>query len=272
MRAAGRRNRHAVLYLIGCGGGLPLLWCRNRQMRQLSRKDAAMTFLDRIATILITATVTSAAWIVAGGSVLDLADSSSQIARTRPADAQPSPKSSDAPAVVDAAGTKVSAASLETDDLTAPNDTEAQQIIVPVLNVRPSDLSDTFSDDRGGGKQIHHALDIMAPEGTTVVAAAPGKIEKMFRSQVGGNTLYVRSADGRTIYYYAHLAEYAPGMKEGQKIRRGQRLGAVGHTGNASEEAPHLHFAIMRTTADAEWWEASAAVNPYPILTGKRSK
>lgn len=241
-------------------------------MRQLSRKEAMMTVLDRIATILITATVTSAAWIVAGGSVLDLAGSSSQIARTRPADAQPSPKSSDVPAVENASGEKVSAPPLETEDLTAPNDTEAQQIIVPVLNVRPSDLSDTFVDEREGGKQIHHALDIMAPEGTTVVAAAPGKIEKMFKSQVGGNTIYVRSADGRTIYYYAHLAEYAPGLKEGQKIRRGQRLGAVGHTGHASAEAPHLHFAIMRTTPDAKWWEAAAAVNPYPILTGKISK
>ncbi|MFA7587522.1 MAG: M23 family peptidase, partial [Novosphingobium sp.] len=104
-----------------------------------------MTLLDRIATILITATVTSAAWIVAGGSVLDLAGSSSQIARTRPADAQPSPESSDVSISGDASGNKVSAPPLETDDLTAPNDTEAQQIIVPVLNVRPSDLSDTFA-------------------------------------------------------------------------------------------------------------------------------
>ena len=70
-----------------------------------------------------------------------------------------------------------------------------------------------------------------------------------------------------TIYYYAHLDEYAEGLKEGQRVRRGQRLGTVGSSGNASEDAPHLHFAIMQTTKDAEWWEPANALNPYTLLT-----
>ena len=62
----------------------------------------------------------------------------------------------------------------------------------------------------------------------------------------GGNTIYVRSDDRRTIHYYAHLQAYAPGLAEGQAVRRGQRLGTVGSTGNADPAAPHLHFAVLR--------------------------
>ena len=41
----------------------------------------------------------------------------------------------------------------------------------------------------------------MAPLGTRVLAAAPGKVESLFQSEAGGNTIYVRSEDGQTIYY-----------------------------------------------------------------------
>ena len=139
--------------------------------------------------------------------------------------------------------------------------------MIPVLNVRPSELSDTYTDSRGGGERLHEAIDIMAPQGTSVVAAAPGVIETLFESDAGGMTIYVRSNDGRTIHYYAHLDKYAEGLKEGQKVRRGQRLGEVGSSGNASADAPHLHFAILQTTKDAAWWEPANAVNPYPLLS-----
>jgi murein DD-endopeptidase MepM/ murein hydrolase activator NlpD len=163
--------------------------------------------------------------------------------------------------------TGIAATSLDTDRGTRADAENEGALAVPVLNVRPSDLTDTFMDERAGGDRMHEAIDIMAPEGTSVVAAAPGTIEKLFVSDAGGNTIYVRSTDKRTIYYYAHLSEYAEGLKEGQRVRRGQRIGTVGSSGNASPEAPHLHFAIMRTTPDADWWEPSNAVNPFPLLT-----
>ena len=46
-------------------------------------------------------------------------------------------------------------------------------------------------------------------------------------------------------------------------------MGTACSSGNASQDAPHLHFAILQTTADAEWWEPANAVNPYPLLTGQ---
>ncbi|GAA4037144.1 M23 family metallopeptidase [Parerythrobacter jejuensis] len=232
-----------------------------------------MKFFDRLLTVVITATVTSMFWIVAGGSLIESASSDGQIENTRPSEAAPSPEPEAiaperAEAVARQSGTPASP--LDRDVASQPSERDSANLLVPVLNVRPSDLSDTFSTSEGGGASLHEALDIMAPQGTTVVAAAPGTVEKLFRSGGGGNTIYIRSADGRTIHYYAHLSKYADGLQEGQRVRRGQRIGEVGSTGNANADEPHLHFAILRTTKGAEWWEPANAVNPYPLLTGGR--
>ncbi|MGF1550361.1 MAG: M23 family metallopeptidase [Sphingomonadaceae bacterium] len=140
---------------------------------------------------------------------------------------------------------------------------------VPVLGARSEELVDTFADARAAGERVHDAIDIMAPRGTPVIAAAPGIVERIFFSDGGGGkTVYVRSPDRRWIYYYAHLADYAPGLKEGQRVERGDLLGEVGSTGNASESAPHLHFAVHRMHPEDDW-HGGEPVNPYPLLTGR---
>ena len=226
-----------------------------------------MRFVERLLTIIVTITLTSAFWIVAGGSLLDRADSASQRKVTRPAEAAPSPQAT-SPTDSNSATTAGQAPALDTRPVSAPSAVAGRTLLIPVLNIRASDLSDTYSDARGGAAQLHEAIDIMAPKGTSVQAAAPGVVEKLYSSQAGGKTIYIRSADRETIHYYAHLDQYAEGLREGQQVRRGQRLGSVGSSGNASDQAPHLHFAILQTTPDAEWWEPANAVNPFPLLTG----
>jgi murein DD-endopeptidase MepM/ murein hydrolase activator NlpD len=136
--------------------------------------------------------------------------------------------------------------------------------------VKAKDLVDTFTQARAGGARVHDAIDIMAPEGTPVLAATPGTVEKLFFSDGGGgNTIYIRSDDGRWIYYYAHLSSYAPGLAEGQRVKRGQVIGRVGHTGNASASGPHLHFAINRMEPGQKWYQGEP-INPYPLLAGKQ--
>lgn len=143
-------------------------------------------------------------------------------------------------------------------------------LAVPVAGVRIEELVDTYADARAGGVRVHDAIDIMAEAGTPVVAAAEGTVEKLFFSESGGGiTLYVRSPDRRWVYYYAHLQAYEPGLAEGQRVERGDRLGTVGSTGNASPEAPHLHFAVHRMDPDDDW-HGGTAVNPYPLLAGRR--
>jgi murein DD-endopeptidase MepM/ murein hydrolase activator NlpD len=142
-------------------------------------------------------------------------------------------------------------------------------LAIPVPGVKAEELVDTYSQVRAGGERVHDAIDIMAPRGTPVVAAAPGRVEKLFFSEGGGGiTAYVRSPDGRWIYYYAHLDDYAPGLREGQELRRGALIGYVGSTGNASAEGPHLHFAVHRM-APGERWHEGQAINPYPLLAGR---
>lgn len=142
-------------------------------------------------------------------------------------------------------------------------------LMIPVAGVAAGQLVDTWGQSRAGGARSHEAIDIMAPGNTPVVAAARGTIEKLFHSDAGGITLYVRSPDRRWSHYYAHLAGYAPGIHEGQKVARGTLLGFVGDTGNAGAGNTHLHFGISRMTPDARWHEG-VPINPYPLLAGKR--
>jgi murein DD-endopeptidase MepM/ murein hydrolase activator NlpD len=142
-------------------------------------------------------------------------------------------------------------------------------LAIPVAGVKANQLVDTYTQARAGGARVHDAIDIMAPTGTPVVAAAPGRVEKLFFSQGGGGiTVYVRSDDGRWIYYYAHLSAYAPGLQEGQRLLRGAAVGYVGATGNANPAGPHLHFAINRMNPGEKWWQGTP-INPYPLLAGK---
>jgi murein DD-endopeptidase MepM/ murein hydrolase activator NlpD len=142
-------------------------------------------------------------------------------------------------------------------------------VAIPVAGVKGEQLTDTFTQSRSGGR-VHDAIDIMAPSGTQVVAAAPGTLEKLYFSKGGGGiTAYVRSPDGQWLFYYAHLQEYAPGLREGQPIKQGDPIGLVGFTGNANPAGPHLHFAIYRMAAGQKWYDGQP-VNPYPLLVGRK--
>lgn len=141
---------------------------------------------------------------------------------------------------------------------------DGRDLTMPVDGVRGEDLRDTFAETRERGRP-HEALDIMAPKGTPVRAVRDGHIEKLFTSQAGGLTIYQFDPTGQYAYYYAHLDGYAPGLTEGRAVSRGELIGFVGSTGNASPDAPHLHFGIFRLGPDRRWWEG-LAINPYPLL------
>lgn len=140
-------------------------------------------------------------------------------------------------------------------------------LAVPVAGIPRDTIRDSWGDERGGGARAHHGTDIPAPGGTPVLSAAAGRIEKLFQSRLGGRTLYVRSPDGRWVYYYAHLAGYAPGAIEGRAVRPGDPIGFVGDTGDAGPGNTHLHFGVQRMRDGERWWQGRD-VNPYPLLAG----
>jgi len=139
----------------------------------------------------------------------------------------------------------------------------ARGLLVPVAGVARHQLVDTFDERRG--LRRHNALDIMAPRGTRVLAATDGEVAKIYRHVLGGLSVYQYDMERQHSYYYAHLDGYAPGLREGAMLRRGDLVGFVGSTGNASKTAPHLHFAVLELGPEKKWWKGRP-VNPIHLF------
>jgi murein DD-endopeptidase MepM/ murein hydrolase activator NlpD len=109
----------------------------------------------------------------------------------------------------------------------------------------------------------------MAPRGTPVLAADDGKVLRMGFNSLGGLTVYQVDPERHFVYYYAHLDRYAATLRDGMDVARGDVIGYVGSTGNASAAAPHLHFQVMLFRD--RYWEGES-VNPFGSfeLDGKR--
>ena len=105
---------------------------------------------------------------------------------------------------------------------------------------------------RGG---FHHGTDLIAAEGTPLVAAENGYISSMGYHWAGGNGLYIRGDSG-DIYYYAHMQGYYPGISTGTRVGVGQYVGYVGRTGAAS--VSHLHIGYQPG--------GGPLVNPYQLM------
>jgi murein DD-endopeptidase MepM/ murein hydrolase activator NlpD len=144
-----------------------------------------------------------------------------------------------------------------------------KELMIPVAGASPSRIEDSFTAGRDGERQ-HHAVDILAPRNTPVVAADDGTILRLATNSLGGITIYAADRDRQFVYYYAHLDHYRGGLTVGQKIQKGDTLGFVGTTGNAPKDVPHLHFQIMFWPADGKYWNGEP-INPYPILHGLAS-
>jgi murein DD-endopeptidase MepM/ murein hydrolase activator NlpD len=143
-------------------------------------------------------------------------------------------------------------------------DLRMHSLTLPVQGIDRSKLHSNFEETRGGTRK-HEALDILAPRNTPILAVEDGKIAKLFLSDAGGITIYQYDPSMTYVYYYAHLERYAPGLKEGQAVKRGDVIGYVGTTGNAPRDTPHLHFAIVKMAADKKWWEGTP-IDPYSVL------
>lgn len=153
------------------------------------------------------------------------------------------------------------------DEIPASLPLPTSELAMPIAGLRAADLRDSFEEVRGGHR--HEAIDILAPRGTPVLAVDDGVVKKLFRSIPGGNTVYQFNPAQTYCYYYAHLDRYAEGLAEGQHLRRGDRVGYVGTSGNAPPQTPHLHFAISVLGPEKRWWEGRP-IDPYPLLMKSR--
>jgi peptidoglycan LD-endopeptidase LytH len=159
-----------------------------------------------------------------------------------------------------ASGKRLLVAVAARDEGSAP----AGALTIPVAGVRPDELRDTFGAPRSGGR-THEGIDIFAPEGTAVLAAADGVIVGRDSSALGGVSLYHRDLDQRTIYFYGHLQRYRGDLKEGDLVRAGDVIAYVGQTGNVPPGHPHLHFSIHVVDDPNRWWRGRV-LDPCDLL------
>ena len=180
---------------------------------------------------------------------------------TGPTEVRPTPSSEPPGATAPEEPQAVAIPSIGVDPIA---DLKRRDLEMPVKGADDDDVKDMFDDMRGGSRR-HEALDILAPRNTPVVAVEDGTIARLFFSKAGGITIYQADPTNTYIYYYAHLEKYVDGLKEGQKVKRGELIGYVGTSGNAPPNTPHLHFAIFKMTDQKRWWEGTP-INPFQVL------
>ncbi len=137
--------------------------------------------------------------------------------------------------------------------------------MVPVAGVTIGQLEDTFGHPRPDDRE-HLGIDIPAPIGTPVIAAADGWVVAMPEGGAGGLALFLVDRSGQYLFYYAHLDGYANLLWAGRPVRQGEVLGYVGDSGNAQGRDPHLHFEVAMVHDPQRWWEYEP-LNPYEFLT-----
>ncbi|MEX2195902.1 MAG: M23 family metallopeptidase [Thermoleophilaceae bacterium] len=116
----------------------------------------------------------------------------------------------------------------------------------------------------GAGREghSHQGQDLSAPEGTPVVAPRGGVVQTVAYQAAGaGHYVILDGAGEDRDYAFMHLQTGSIRVREGQRVRTGQLLGAVGSTGASS--GPHLHFEVWE---DGGWYEGGSPVDPLPYL------
>ena len=136
-----------------------------------------------------------------------------------------------------------------------------KKLTMPVQDVEKKQIANTWQAPRDGGRR-HEGQDIFAPRGTPIFSATEGYVAHIGDNSLGGQTVSVIGAGGRT-YYYAHLDAYAPHLAQGDFVTTETLLGFVGTTGNAAGTPPHLHFGVYQT---------GGALNPLPLLNDRAKK
>ncbi len=92
--------------------------------------------------------------------------------------------------------------------------------------------------------RTHEGFDITAACGAELVAVRSGRVLRRGHDPVlYGNYLLIHGEGERRSYFYAHLPRPAP-VRRGERVWEGERVGAVGETGNAVGTGCHLHFEI----------------------------
>ena len=140
----------------------------------------------------------------------------------------------------------------------------AGHYVFPVYG--PSSYIDTFGAARSD-VTYHHGDDIFGQLGQPLLACADGTIFSVGWNKIGGNRLWIVDAQGNQ-FYYAHLSAFANTAVNGARVKAGQVVGFMGHTGDAEGTPVHLHFEVHPVSLLYLGYDG--AVDPTPYLDAWR--
>lgn len=176
---------------------------------------------------------------------------------------------------------------------------DIRTIVFPVIG--KVTYYDDFGNPRDGGARKHEGQDLMGKKMLPLVAAVDGTITSVnYPEESWGYALTIKDKDGYS-YHYLHVNNdnpgtddgrgdgyfaYAPDIKSGNKVVKGQLVGYMGDSGNAETTTAHLHFeirqpdrtpispfkslqnAIKITTPVVSYPKVGAEILPYDNFTG----
>ena len=133
-------------------------------------------------------------------------------------------------------------------------------------------LRDDFGEERTfGGEREHMGNDLMSNIGTPITSMTAGVITAIGWTELAGYRIGITSKSG-AYFFYAHMDDFASGMRKGKRVSPGEVIGFVGDTGYGPERttgqfAPHLHLQIGIEIDDEMIW-----MNPYQALIAFENK
>ena len=162
---------------------------------------------------------------------------------------------------------------LDVNDLSSSTLTVGQELFIPGARLDPNVIKQTLGkmfmtpikvkwrltspygdrpDPFTGVRKFHTGMDMACPMGTPVYATMDGKVIEVSFNRIYGNYIVISHANGYQSLY-AHLS--ATGVKKGQYVMQGSKIGNVGSTGYST--GPHLHFTVYKN---------GKLVNPQKLL------
>lgn len=143
--------------------------------------------------------------------------------------------------------------------------------IIPVQNASSNDWDKhSFWFHPWGESGVHKGIDIFAKKGTPTIASTSGIVLFKGKIRLGGNVVAILDRKWR-IHYYAHLQTQDVHALEW--VSQGEKIGAVGDSGNAAGKPPHLHYSILslipcisEITLEKEGWKRMFYLNPARVF------
>lgn len=162
----------------------------------------------------------------------------------------------------------------------APYARDSRAKIPVIVPANAPSISNQFLAVSREGEKGHLGIDVAAPVGTPVLAAAAGRVYLSYYEPMYGNRIIIdhgKGRDGRLSFtVYKHLD--ARMVANGARVARGQQIGTLGESGLLSSY-PHLHFEVMREKAPgrrfaggSNWWQGMVQEDPNLFWAGGKGR